>query len=65
MMTSMSRGFVLVGGMSGIGAKGSLAYGLMAANLILNKDDSSQMYQKTKTVLGSDRLMKDIRDLKE
>ena len=53
-----------VGGMSGIGAKGSLTYGLMAANLLLEKKDTSAMYQKTKEALGSDRLLKDISDLK-
>jgi len=56
--------FVLVGGMSGIGAKGSLTYGLIAANLLLEKTDTSAMYQNTKEALGSDRLLKDISDLK-
>jgi len=55
---------VLVGGMSGIGAKGSLTYGLLAANLLLNKEDTSPLYQRTKDALGSDRLLKDISDLK-
>ena len=52
--------FVLVGGMSGIGAKGSLTYGLIAADLLLNKNDTSVMYQKSRQELGSDRLLKDI-----
>jgi glycine/D-amino acid oxidase-like deaminating enzyme len=51
---------VLIGGMSGIGAKGSLTYGLMAANLLLDKDDKSPLYQAAKAALGSDRLIKDI-----
>jgi len=55
--------FVLVGGMSGIGAKGSLTYGLIAANLLLTKKDTSAIYQKTKVALGSDRLMKDIQGM--
>jgi hypothetical protein len=50
--------------MSGVGAKGSLAYGLIASDLLLNKDDSSIMYQKTKAVLGVERLEKDIDALK-
>lgn len=55
--------FVLVGGMSGIGAKGSLAYGLIAADLILDKKNDSLMYGKAKTALGSQRLMKDIQHI--
>ncbi|MGB5645968.1 FAD-dependent oxidoreductase [Muriicola sp.] len=55
--------YVLVGGMSGIGAKGSLAYGLIAADLILDKKNDSFMYQKTKSALGSERLMKDIQNI--
>ncbi len=56
----IDKNIVLVGGMSGIGAKGSLAYGLIASNLLLNKDDPSIMYQKTKAALGVERLEKDI-----
>ncbi len=55
---------VLVGGMSGIGAKGSLAYGLIASDLLLNKaSDTSGIYQKTKAALGTERLHRDIREL--
>lgn len=56
----IDKNIVLVGGMSGVGAKGSLAYGLIASNLLLNKDDPSDMYQKTKAALGVERLEKDI-----
>ena len=38
-------GLVLMGGMSGVGAKGSMAYGLIAANLLLhNRVDESEGY---------------------
>jgi glycine/D-amino acid oxidase-like deaminating enzyme len=57
--------FVLVGGMSGIGAKGSLTYGLLAANLLLNKKESSAMYQKTKLALGTERLLNDLNTLQD
>jgi glycine/D-amino acid oxidase-like deaminating enzyme len=57
--------FVLVGGMSGVGAKGSLTYGLIAANLLLNKDDTSAIYQKTKLALGIERLEQDLSALNE
>ena len=55
--------FVLIGGMSGVGAKGSLAYGLLAADLILSKKNNSFMYQKTKSAMGIDRLINDIEDI--
>lgn len=55
--------FVLVGGMSGIGAKGALAYGLIAADLLLGSSNESFMYQKAKSALGSDRLRVDISNI--
>lgn len=55
--------FVFIGGMSGVGAKGSLAYGLIAADLACDKVNESFMYQKAKSALGSKRLMKDIRNI--
>ena len=59
----IDKTFVLVGGMSGIGAKGSLAYGLIASNLLLGKDDTTRIYQKTKLALGVSRLIEDLDDL--
>ena len=58
--SKIDQSFVLAGGMSGIGAKGSLTYGLIAANLLLNKKDTSPMYNRTLKELGSDRLSKDV-----
>jgi glycine/D-amino acid oxidase-like deaminating enzyme len=52
--------FVLVGGMSGVGAKGSLAYGLIAADLVLGNENKSLMYQKAKSALGTQRLINDL-----
>ncbi|TPV31173.1 FAD-dependent oxidoreductase [Paucihalobacter ruber] len=64
-ITDIDSSFVLVGGMSGIGAKGSLAYGLFAADLILDNKNDSFMYQKAKTALGFQRLMEDIQDIEK
>lgn len=61
--TEIDSSFVLIGGMSGVGAKGSLAYGLVAADLILGKRNDSSMYQKTKSALGAERLIKDIQHI--
>ena len=60
--TEIDSSFVLVGGMSGIGAKGSLAYGLIAADLLMDNKNDSFMYRKTKAALGSQRLLKDIKN---
>lgn len=42
---------VVLGGMSGVGAKGAMTYGLIAANLLLQKEEDSLMYQLTKKML--------------
>lgn len=60
---NIDSSFVLVGGMSGIGAKGSLAYGLIAADLILGYNKDSFMYQKTKSALGTERLIIDLKNI--
>lgn len=57
---ALDSNMVLVGGMSGIGAKGALTYGLIAANLLLQKEDNSNLYQKAIAALGSERLKIDI-----
>lgn len=57
--------FALIGGMSGVGAKASLAYGSIAADIVLGNDNNSFMHQKAKSSLGAERLMKDLQDIKE
>ncbi|MFC4721755.1 FAD-dependent oxidoreductase [Geojedonia litorea] len=54
---------IIVGGMSGTGAKGSLAYGLFAADLVLGNENKAFMYQKAKTALGSKRLIEDLQNI--
>lgn len=54
---------IIIGGMSGIGAKGSLAYGLFAADLVLGNENKAFMYQKAKTALGSKRLIEDVQNI--
>ena len=51
---------VVVAGLSGVGAKGALAYGLIASNLILSEDEPDPMYQKAKAAFGYDRLVSDL-----
>lgn len=52
--------FIVLGGMSGVGAKGSMAYGLIGANLLLHQEEESEMYQQTKKTLGVDRLLREL-----
>lgn len=56
---TIDSNLVLIGGMSGTGAKGSLTYGLLATDLLLKKNDTTLMYQKTKRALGSKRMIED------
>jgi len=54
---------VIDGGMAGFGAKGSLAYGIFAADLVLGNEKEEFMYQKAKTALGSKRLIEDVQNI--
>ena len=36
--------FIVVDGLSGVGGKGAMAYGRIAANLLLNKTEEEKMY---------------------
>lgn len=48
----IKNSLIAIGGMSGIGAKGSLCYGLIAANTLLDKQNDDLMYVKTKDALN-------------
>ena len=56
-----NKNLVVVGGMSGGGAKGTMAYGLIAAHLLLNHSESDQQYQEARKALGYDRLIRDLK----
>ena len=53
---------VLVGGMSGIGAKGTLTYGLIAANILLGKEDPAPIYHQVTYALGFQHLISDLKE---
>lgn len=55
--------FIVLGGMSGVGAKGTMTYGLIGANLLLQKSEDSEIYQHTKSALGVDRLLRLVGDI--
>lgn len=52
--------FIVLGGMSGIGAKGTMTYGLIGTNLLLQQEEDSEMYRLTKNALGSGRLLRKV-----
>jgi len=62
---TLDKNAVLVGGMSGVGAKGTMTYGHMASHLLLRKKGSDdRMYQITQKALGNERLKSDLLNLK-
>ena len=52
--------FIVLGGMSGVGAKGTMTYGLIGANLFTGKEEDSDMYRLTRNALGIERLLNHI-----
>jgi len=51
---SLDKDIVVIGGMSGVGAKGCLGYGILGANLILGKSgESSKVYRKAVRAFGN------------
>ena len=53
---SLDKNIVVIGGMSGVGAKGCLGYGTIGANLLLDKPiEPSKIYRKSVKALGHDK----------
>ncbi len=52
--------FVVLGGMSGVGAKGAMSYGLIAADLFTLRSEPDSMYWVVKKALGFERLLEDV-----
>ncbi len=51
---SLDTNIIVIGGMSGVGAKGCLGYGVIGANLILGKKgESSKIYRRAVKAFGS------------
>lgn len=52
--------FVVLGGMSGVGAKGAMSYGLIAADWMTHREEQDSMYTVVKKALGFERLLEDV-----
>ena len=51
---------IVVGGMSGVGAKGAMTYGLITANLLSQRTSTDSMYQVVEKAVGFARLVDDL-----
>jgi len=51
---------VVVGGLSGVGAKGSLAYGVLATDLLLGRTEPDPVYLAAREAFGFERMQRDI-----
>lgn len=56
---SEDSNLVIVGGLSGVGAKGSLAYGVIAADLLLGQSESDPVYLAAREAFGFERMRRD------
>lgn len=59
---SPNERFIVLGGMSGVGAKGAMTYGLIAANILNNRTNNDSLYNVVKTELGFERLKNKVED---
>lgn len=57
---SPNSSFVVLGGMSGVGAKGAMSYGLIAADWMTEREEQDSMYTVVKKALGFERLLEDV-----
>lgn len=54
---------IMMGGLSGVGGKGSLGYGKLAADLFFNRADNNPTYSAVVNKMGLKRLQNDVKDL--
>ena len=54
---------IVVGGMSGVGAKGALAYGVIATDLLLGRTETDPVYLAAREAFGFERMQKDTQAL--
>lgn len=59
----MDSNFVVMAGMSGVGAKGAMTYGRIAANLLQGKSESDPGYLEAVEAVGFTRLKEDVDQL--
>ena len=51
---------IVLGGLSGVGAKGAMSYGMIAANMMDGETKSDSLYQVIEREMGFERLKKDV-----
>ncbi|MGI9203563.1 MAG: NAD(P)/FAD-dependent oxidoreductase [Woeseiaceae bacterium] len=58
-------GLVVIGGLSGVGAKGALAYGAIATDLALNRSETDADYLAAREAFGFERMRRDSLTLEQ
>jgi glycine/D-amino acid oxidase-like deaminating enzyme len=61
---SVDSNLVVVGGLSGVGAKGSLTYGVIAADLLLGRSEPDPVYLAAREAFGFERMRREVMELK-
>jgi len=61
---NIDKNAIVIAGLSGLGAKGSLGYGFLATQSLLQKTNDDPMFLKTINELGIDRLLKELEVLR-
>ncbi len=56
----VNENLLVLGGMSGVGAKGAMTYGLIGTNMLLNETEEGDMYELLVDELGISRLLADL-----
>ncbi len=56
--SQLDKSLIVLGGMSGVGAKGAMTYGLLASDILKNQESRTDtMYTHVRSVMGSSRLV--------
>lgn len=56
--SELDKSLIVLGGMSGVGAKGAMTYGLLASDILKNQESRADtMYSHARSVMGSSRLV--------
>ena len=55
----MDPDLVVIGGLSGVGAKGALAYGVLAADIMLDRSETDADYLAAREAFGFERMRRD------
>ena len=58
----LNKNCIILGGMSGVGAKGAMTYGKIASDLMLEVESDDEMYNQVIKALGPERILEFLSD---